>query len=123
MKPSGILLSHGTSLFKQVWLRTFPKKLWKQVTTTGLTDLDEIAKRADLLQECQKLEQLLLLVPPREVQLHLFIINGVANLWDMDPAEEREKTFSWNCVTTMPNLEVKHMNVSRPALGMIGLKP
>ena len=48
----------GTTLFKQVWLRTFPMELCKQVASAGLTDLDEIAKQADLIQESLKVGQL-----------------------------------------------------------------
>ena len=45
---------HGlesSALFKQVWLRTFPIALRKPVATAGLTDLDDIAARADVIQE------------------------------------------------------------------------
>ena len=113
----------GSALFKQVWFHTFPIELWKQVASAGLTDLDEIAKRADIIQESLKLEKWLLLVLPREVHLHLFIVNREANLGGVDPTEERDKSFTQSCVLTMPNWEIKHTNMSHPALRMIVLKP
>ena len=62
MKPSDMLEFmrglQGTALFKQVWLRTLPMELRKQVASASLTDLDEIAKRADLIQESLKVGQL-----------------------------------------------------------------
>ena len=48
----------GTSLLKQSWLCTFQMELCKQVASAGLTDLNEIAKQADLIQESLKDGQL-----------------------------------------------------------------
>ena len=48
----------GTALFKPAWLSTFPMELHKQVASAGFTDLDEISKRANLIQESLKVGQL-----------------------------------------------------------------
>ena len=47
----------GSVLFKQVWLCTFPMELRKPVATAGLTNLDDIAARADRIQETIRGEQ------------------------------------------------------------------
>ena len=60
MKPSDMFAFmrglESTAFFKQVWFHVFPMELRKEVATASLTDLDEIPKRADLIQESLKLE-------------------------------------------------------------------
>ena len=55
MKPLDMLAYmrglDSLALLKRVWLRTFPTKLRKQVANAGLNDLDDIAARADHIQE------------------------------------------------------------------------
>ena len=81
---------------------------------TGLTDLDGIARRADLIQESLNLNNWLLLIPPREVQFRLFIINRMANLGSVDPTEEMDKSLFSELCAFHAKFGDKHTTDSHP---------
>ena len=83
----------GTALFKKVWFHTFPMELWKQVATVGLTGLDEIAKRADLIQESLKLEKLAAVSASQRSSASSLCRQQSGQLGGMDPKDERDKSF------------------------------
>ena len=127
MKPSDMLAFlrglQGTALFKRVWLHPFTLELHKQVASAGLTNFDEITKRADLIQEPLNVGQLAAFTSSQETSTSHPPHQVGRQPRGHGSKKEKGKWFYLIYVLTMLSSGIKHTNVYHLAPGMIRLQP